>query len=396
MRSVSSVGIALDLTQSYVKAVAESIAAERKKARPNFLQLYRTYAGTLRELAQHNDGIAQYLLRDLLLAQTSPDPDIDDTRDGYTGEKLPICTTLCESFEGVPDGQYHCKTGIPCLLGELCPWEDDPHIPQGSMTWRNLPMPPPVLGIAPGIEEERFWTEQELATESLLQEDELLDSYRDHWAQYFDEWEELREFKAEPLISSAYDNYYEALTMEMPDQALSDIPALKFELLHEDMCLILDRAVDGFLQGEISLVTLCAIFYPFINGCALNLRLPYSADGPLLHAYDTAQALREKHRQWLAYVEDFEHLLPLPDQAPDWAEEDGDMIEHWVRALEAQERRAYDTEVDWKAALAYRRAACHGTPQDARRAAAQVRGQHRENSYLSEMDRYLQSCGVAT
>ena len=107
MRSVSSVGIALDPTHSYVKAVAESIAAERNKARPNFLQLYRTYAGTLRELAQQSNWIAQHLLRDLLLAQTSPDPDLDDTRDSYTGEKLPVCTTLCENFEGVPDGQYH-------------------------------------------------------------------------------------------------------------------------------------------------------------------------------------------------------------------------------------------------------------------------------------------------
>ena len=395
MRSVSSVGKALDPTQSYLRAVSESIAAERKKARPNFLQLYRAHAGGLRELAHDNNSVAQRLLRHLLLAQTSPDPEIDDTRDSYTGEKLPICTSLCENFEGVPDGPYRCKTGIACLLGELCPWEDEPHISQGSMTWRNLPMPPPVLGIDPGLEGERFWMEQELATESLCREDELLDRYRDHWAQYFDEWEELREFKEEPLISSAYDNYYQALTMEMPDQAPSDIPALKFELLHEDMCLILDRAVDAFLEADITLVTLCAIFYPFINGCALNLSRPGYANKDLLHLYETAQSLREKYRQWLAYVEDFEHILPLPDQAPDWAEEDGEMIDHWVRALEEQEKRAYKTELDWEAEMAYRRAACHGSREDARRAAVQVRTEHREKSYLAQMDQHLQSCGVA-
>ena len=78
MRSVSSVGIALDPTQSYVNAVAESIAAERKKTRPNYVCLYRAHASTLRTLAQRNDPEARRLLRDLLLAQTSPDPDLDD------------------------------------------------------------------------------------------------------------------------------------------------------------------------------------------------------------------------------------------------------------------------------------------------------------------------------
>lgn len=386
-----------DATPTYLRSLTETIEAESQKNRPNFMELYRAHAHRLREFAQQGNEVAGWLLRDLLLAQTSPDPEVDDTRDGYTGEKLPICTSRCEDFEGTPDGEYRCKTGIPCLLGEMCPWEDEPHVPQGRMTWRNMPMPGPVGGIAPGIEEERFWMEQAKSTESLLEEDDLFHTYRDHWTQSFDDWDELTEFMES--YKPDYDNYYEVVTRECTDVELAlekaepwQIPALKFRDCVDNVESICDGIVKEFLHGNVSEMTLSVVFYRLCNGVALNFHPRINGEEWEQELGERARELRREYHQWLLMTADHLHLIPDGESGHDWFEEDGEMIEAWVKTLEQQEKRAYQTQVEWEAAMAYRSAACHGSPEDARRAARQIRSDHREKSYLASVDQYIQTC----
>lgn len=386
----------MDAIPIYLKSLSETIQAEAQKHRPNFMELYRAHAQRLREIAQQGNQVATWLLRDLLLAQTSPDPEVDDTRDGYTGEKLPICRSGCENFEGTPDGEYRCKTGIPCLLGELCPWEDEPHIPQGSLTWRNVPLPGMTLGVSTSGIEEEYRRYQEVSTASLCAEDDIEPELRTHWRQTFDDWDELREFREE--MKPDYDHYYEELTRDYDETDLLiediqpwQIPAFKFGKLVGNMTDILDRAVDEFLRMNISEMTLSVIFYRMVNGVALDFRPRQGAEDWEVEWGQVARELRRKYQQWLLMVADHIHLIPDSDPPMDWLEEDEEMIARWVEYFNEQEKKAHQTEVEWEAAMAYRSAACHGSPQDARRAAKQVRSDHRK-SYLASVDQYIETC----
>lgn len=124
----------------YLKLVSEAIEGERRNPRANFAALYRSHAPTLRAI---RDGaadpterlLATEYLRSLLLALTTPDPDVRDGLDGYTGEPLfRTCSLDCDWLMG--DEETHvCTIGVSCELGKPCPWECEPGIPRGKLTW---------------------------------------------------------------------------------------------------------------------------------------------------------------------------------------------------------------------------------------------------------------------
>lgn len=387
----------------YLRLVSETIEGEQKKSNSNFAALYRTHAGRLREIRDTASDeleafLSQELLRDLLLAQTSPDPEIRDGFDSYTGEPdTKLCSLDCDNLMG--DAETHiCITGVQCQLGEPCPWEGEPHVPRGRLTWRDMQVPnsPSNVGNGPLTSEEQEYGEYlRTSTLSLTEEDDNFRFYHQHQMETFDGWDELREFKEDH--QEEYDLYYDAIR-EPVEAEPWDIPALKFQKLFPAVGRILDDAVEQHLQGGMGLTTLLAIFLPFENGVALGLERPSLARTDLLPLYERAETLRDKYQQWLVYLEEpqlwayYGEILPLPDRRADWFEEDARHIEHWCNFLAQQERKGHASEEDWNAEMAYREAACRGSPAEARRAARQVRRSHRENGYLVELDQYIQTC----
>lgn len=364
---------------TYLKLVSQTLQEERKKKSPRFAELYRIHGERLRRIAASpnptTSRLAGWLLKDLLLAQTIPmsHAGVDDTRDAYTGEQLPICTRQCDNLIGDGD-TYMCLTGVTCLLGDLCPWELDPSIPQGSVTWLNLPMPAMTLGISTSTIEEQYQHYLEVSTSSLTSEDDVEPELRTHWAQSYDDWDELRDLREDH--KDDYDLYYEAIGLDM-------YPSEKFKLIVGPMTRILDVTKDSFLDGDISEITLAIVFYRFCNGVALN----YQGNGKLKVQ---AKLLRRKYMQWLKMTADNLHLIPDSDPGVDWFEEDGEMIDRWAEYFDQQESEGY-REVDWLAEKAYRQAACGGGPKDAKHAAKAARKDYyrkRDDAELARLEQY--------